>query len=71
MKTVIKSILVALFLFVNAVVIAQNENPLANPGGDAGTAQPASPINNYIIPMLLVVLVFGYKMLVNKEKRSI
>ena len=70
MKTVIKSILVALFLFVNAVGFAQDENPLTNPGSDPGSA-PASTINNYIIPMLLVVLVFGYKMLVNKEKRSI
>ena len=71
MKTVIKSILVALFLFVNAVGIAQNENPLANPGGDAGTAQPASPINNYIIPMLLAVIIYGYKTLVEKGKKSI
>jgi hypothetical protein len=70
MKTVIKSMLVALFLFANAVGIAQNENPLTNPGSDPGSA-PASTINNYIIPMLLAVIICGYKMLVNKEKRSI
>jgi hypothetical protein len=64
MKTVKKSILVALFLFSGVVAFAE---PIADPfsGGDPGGG---TPINDYIIPMLLVVLVFGYRVLIVKKK---
>jgi hypothetical protein len=64
MKTVNKSILVALFLFSGVVAFAE---PIADPfgGGDPGLI---APINDYIIPMLLVVLVFGYRVLIVKNR---
>ena len=37
------------------------------PGGDPGV----SPINDYLLPMLLVVFIYVYKILVKKEKSSI
>jgi hypothetical protein len=68
MKKTIKKQFVLFLLLVGSGAFAQD---IAGPGGDAGTAQPASPINNYIIPMLLAVIIYGYKTLVEKGKKSI
>jgi hypothetical protein len=65
MKKTIKKQFVFFLLLVGLGVFAQDN--IADPGGDAGTTLPASPINNYIILMLLVVLVFGYKILIVKN----
>lgn len=66
MKKTIKKQFVLFLLLVGSGVFAQD---ITNPGGDAGTA--AAPINNYIIPMLLAVIIYGYKTLVEKGKKSI
>jgi len=62
MKTVKKSILVALFLYSGVAAFAQPGTP--------GETDPGliSPINDYIIPMLLVVLIFGYRVLIVKNR---
>jgi hypothetical protein len=65
MKTVNKSILVALFLFSGVVAFAE---PIADPFGGGDPGGGGTPINDYIIPMLLVVLVFGYRVLIVKNR---
>ena len=56
--------MVLMILFSGVVAFA---DPIAEPGSgeDPGLI---SPINDYIIPMLLVVLVFGYRVLIFKKK---
>jgi hypothetical protein len=63
MRKTINTLLI-LFLFSGVSVFA---DPIADPfnGGDPGLV---APINDYIIPMLLVVLVFGYRVLIVKKK---
>jgi hypothetical protein len=65
MKKTIKKQFVLFLLLVGSGVFAQDN--IAGPGGDAGTAEPA-PINNYIIPMFLAVIIFGYIILFIKRK---
>ncbi len=67
MKKTINKLFILFLLFSGITVFA--EETIANPadglnGGDPG----GSPINDYIIPMLLVVLVFGYRVLIVKKK---
>jgi hypothetical protein len=77
MKNNIKT-LVIVFVFSICSLTTFAANPsgeedlstLANPGepgGDPGV----SPINDYLLPMLLVVFIYVYKILVKKEKSSI
>jgi hypothetical protein len=63
MKTTIKPILVTLLLLSSTLIFAQNPgDPPVDPG--------VSPINDYIIPMILVALVFGYKVVLKKKRIS-
>jgi hypothetical protein len=64
MRKTINTLLILFFLFSGVVAFA---DPIAEPGSgeDPGLI---SPINDYIIPMLLVVLVFGYRVLIVKKK---
>ena len=59
-------LLILLLLFSRVVAFADTV-PIADPfnGGDPGGD---TPINDYIIPMLLVALVFGYRVLIIKKK---
>ena len=68
MKKIINRLFILFLLFSGITVFAND--PIANPGdafngGDPGSV---SPINDYIIPMLLVVLVFGYRVLIVKKR---
>lgn len=56
-----------LILFLLLSKVAAFAEDIADPfnGGDPGII---SPINDYIIPMILVVLVFGYRVLNYKKK---
>jgi hypothetical protein len=64
MRKIINTLLILFFLFSGVVAFA---DPIADPfnGGDPGGD---APINDYIIPMLLVVLFFGYRVLIIKKK---
>lgn len=64
MKTTIKPILITFLLFSSTLILA-DDNPL-DPGADPGV----SPINDYIIPMILVALIFGYKVVLKKKRIS-
>ena len=67
MRKTINTLLILFLLLVESVVFAQD---LANPGDGLTGGDPGgtTPINDYIIPMLLVVLVFGYRVLIIKKK---
>ncbi len=64
MRKTINTLLILFLLLVESNVFAED---IADPfnGEDPGLI---SPINDYIIPMLLVVLVFGYRVLIVKRK---
>ena len=69
MKKTINKLFI-LFLLFSGITVFADETTIANPadglnGGDPGSV---APINDYIIPMLLVVLVFGYRVLIVKKK---
>ena len=55
MKTTLKPILIMFLLFSSTLIFA-DDNPF-DPGHDPGV----SPINDYTIPMILVAIIFGYK----------
>jgi hypothetical protein len=61
MKTIIKTlVLYLLLLFSNTFIFAQAP---FDPGQDPG----AVPISDYIIPMLLIGIVIGYRLLKQKK----
>ena len=62
MKTTIKTILITFLLFSSSFIFA-DDNPF-DPGADPGIA----PINDYTIPMILVALIFGYRVVVKKKR---
>jgi hypothetical protein len=63
MKKVTKVPFFLFLLFLGTRVFAQDpSNPGSDPGGEV------APINDFIIPMLLIGLVLGYRMLVAKDK---
>ena len=63
MKTTIKSIVLTFLLFSNSLLFAQ-DNPL-DPGQDPGATVP---INDYIIPMLVLGIVLSFFLI--KKKRT-
>ena len=64
MRKTINTLFILFLLLLESDVFAED---IADPfsGGDPGLI---APINDYIIPMLLVVLVFGYRVLIVKKK---
>jgi hypothetical protein len=61
MKTTIKPILVTLLLLSNSLIFAQDpSDPPVDPG--------VSPINDYLIPMLLIGVALGYHLLKKKTQ---
>jgi hypothetical protein len=68
MKKIINKLFILFLLFSGISVFAND--PIGNPGDGFNGGDPGSvaPINDYIIPMLLVVLVFGYRVLIVKKK---
>ena len=63
MKTTIKSIVLSFLLFSSSLIFAEDLNPL-DPGSDPGV----SPINDYIIPMIVLGIVLSFFLL--KKKRT-
>ncbi len=61
MKTTVKTLIVTLLLLTSTLIFA--EDPLA-PGADPGV----SPINDYLIPMLLIGVALGYRLLKKKTQ---
>ena len=64
MKTTLKPILITFLLFSSTLIFA-DDNPF-DPGQDPGIV----PINDYTIPMILVALIFGYKVVLKKKRIS-
>ena len=64
MRKTINTLFILFLLLLESDVFAED---IADPfsGRDPGLI---APINDYIIPMLLVVLVFGYRVLIVKKK---
>ena len=62
MKTTIKSIVLMFLLFSNSLIFAEDFNPL-DPGSDPGV----SPINDYIIPMIVLGIVLSFFFLKKKK----
>jgi hypothetical protein len=62
MKTTIKSIVLMFLLFSNSLIFADDPNPL-DPGVDPGV----SPINDYIIPMIVLGIVLSFIFLKKKK----
>ena len=62
MKTTIKSILIAFLLFSSSLIFADDFNPL-DPGVDPGL----SPINDYIVPMIVLGIVLSFFFLKKKK----
>jgi len=62
MKISIKSIVLTFLLFSSSLIFADDLNPL-EPGADAGV----SPINDYIVPMIVFVIVFSFFLLKKKK----
>ena len=56
MKTTIKSILITFLLLTSTLIFAQNPG---DPGQDPGV----TPINDYIIPMIVLGIVIGFHLL--------
>jgi hypothetical protein len=63
MKKVSKVPFLLFLLFLETGVFAQDP---FNPGADPGQV---APISDYIIPMLLIVLIFGYRVLIVKKEK--
>lgn len=61
MKTTVKPLVVTFLLLTSTLIFAQNPG---DPPVDPGVA----PINDYLIPMLIVVFVLGYRLLLAKKK---
>jgi len=62
MKTTIKSIVLTFLLFSSSLIFAEDPNPV-DPGTDPGIA----PINDYIIPMLVLGIVLSFIFLKKKK----
>ncbi len=61
MKTTVKTLIVTLLLLTSTLIFAQNPgDPPVDPG--------VSPINDYLIPMLLIGVAFGYHLLKKKTQ---
>lgn len=63
MKTSIKSILLTFLLFSCSVIFAQDPNNPLDPGADPGV----SPINDYIVPMIVLGIVLSFFLLKKKK----
>jgi hypothetical protein len=63
MKKVTKVPFFLFLLFLGTRVFAQDPS---NPGSDPGEA---APISDYVIPMLLIVLIFGFRVLIVKKEK--
>jgi hypothetical protein len=62
MKTTIKSIVITFLLFSNSLIFA-DDNPL-DPGADPGNV---TPINDYIIPMVVFGIELSFFLLKKKK----
>ena len=62
MKTTLKSIVLTLLLFSNSLIFAEDPNPL-DPGDDPGV----TPINDYIVPMLLFGIALSFFLLKKRK----
>ena len=62
MKTSIKSIVLTFLLFSSSLIFAEDPNPL-DPGTDPGIA----PINDYIVPMIVLGIVLSFFLLKKKK----
>jgi hypothetical protein len=61
MKTTVKPIVVTFLLLTSTLIFAQNPgDPPVDPG--------VSPINDYLIPMLLIGVALGYRLLKKKTQ---
>jgi hypothetical protein len=63
MKTSIKSIVIPFLLFSCSVIFAQDPNNPLDPGTDPGV----SPINDYIVPMIVLGIVLSFFLLKKKK----
>ena len=63
MKTSIKSIVISFLLFSSSVFFAQDPNNPLDPGTDPGV----SPINDYIVPMIVLGIVLSFFLLKKKK----
>ena len=63
MKTTIKSIVIAFLLFSSSLIYADDPNPI-DPGADPGNV---SPINVYIVPMLVLGIALSFFLLKKKK----
>ena len=61
MKTTIKPILITFWLFSSSLIFA-DDNPF-DPGADPGV----SPINDYIVPMILLGIVLSFYLIKKKK----
>jgi len=61
MKTTVKPLIVSVLLLSSSLILAQD--PLASPGEDPGV----SPINDYLIPMLVLGIVLGFFLMKKKK----
>jgi hypothetical protein len=66
MKTTIKPLLLTLLLLSCSLIFGQVDpfNP-DDPGSDPGLPVP---IDDYIFPMILAALIFGYRIVLKKKK---
>jgi hypothetical protein len=62
MKTSIKSIVLTFLLFSSSLIFAEDPNPV-DPGVDPGIA----PINDYIVPMIVLGIVLSFFLLKKKK----
>jgi len=65
MKTTIKPILITFLLFSSTLIFADDANP-ADPGGDPGIA----PINDCIVPMLILGVLVGFQIIKLRLKET-
>jgi len=63
MKTSIKSIVIPFLLFSSSLIFAQDPNNPLDPGVDPGV----SPINDYIVPMIVLGIVLSFFLLKKKK----
>jgi hypothetical protein len=62
MKTTVKPLIVSVLLLSSSLILAQDP---FNPGEDPGV----SPINDYLIPMIVLGIVLGF-FLIKKKKTA-
>ena len=62
MKTTLKSIVLTFLLFSSSLIFAEDLNPL-DPGSDPGV----TPINDYIVPMIVLGIVLSFIFLKKKK----